>query len=273
MGIVQLGLEEIYEGRRVWEYFDREPDNPREILDELEDPNDNNEDDEPTQQEDELDATSNLGGTNVKFDIDPVTKLPRYKVMSNMKPKEKQMFKFHHDLIDELDGLLVSLGPQVEYLTIYTKHKRHGQIFRGTPYFLGKPWMDWVMINWAGDHISPGQIWCFVDLRNIPTGLTWDPAIYAICESATRNTDREENKLSRLFVPYTKDVYVNNNQITQRFYMVDVDTFHSATCLIPDIGNIDDTALLRLKPKEDWAEDFVEWLNKAYKRNVTTVGE
>ena len=171
-----------------------------------------------------------------------------------------------------LADILERLGPDVNELTIYTYHKRHDQIFRGTPYFMGKPWMDWVNVTWedanGNPYELPCQIWCFLDLRDIPEGLEWEPGIYAVCETASRNRNREETALSRLFQPYKKDIHEDGNYVARVFHMVDVEAFASPACLIPDIGNLDDTALLRLKPRREWAEMFVEWLNKPAKRTV-----
>ena len=263
--IILFALEEIQEGRNLWAYFNKAADEPREVTTTTDE-----EDDLDDNQQEELEPNVTLGGTRVEFVLDGVGKVPKYTVKSKMKDKKK--FVFHQDLVLTLADILERLGPDVNELTIYTYHKRHDQIFRGTPYFMGKPWMDWVNVTWedanGNPYELPCQIWCFLDLRDIPEGLEWEPGIYAVCETASRNRNREETALSRLFEPYKKDIHEDGNYVARVFHVVDVEAFASPACLIPDIGNLDDTALLRLKPRREWAEMFVEWLNKPAKRTV-----
>ena len=122
--------------------------------------------------------------------------------------------------------------------------------------------------KWQHLYVLPGHIACFIDLSNIPDNLQYNPGIYALVESASHNRDRQENSLSRLFEPFSKDVTIIGNDIRRKYYLVDVNSFESPACLIPDIGNIDDTALLRLKPKQKWVDMFVDWLNRPAKRQV-----
>jgi hypothetical protein len=118
------------------------------------------------------------------------------------------------------------------------------------------------MIDWGDDLIMPAQIWCFVDLRNIPLGLYHQPGIYAVVESTEKNEDNKETKWGELFVPYIKetDGLDDNNNPKRKFYFVDVEAFHSPACLIPDLGNEDKAAFLHLLPKSEWSNQFSAWL-------------
>ena len=54
-------------------------------------------------------------------------------------------------------------------LSIRTKHKRNGQIFRGHPKFRQNGlWNDWVLVDWGASGCCPAEIWCFLDLRELP---------------------------------------------------------------------------------------------------------
>ena len=131
---------------------------------------------------------------------------------------------------------------------------------------LGKPWRDWVMIDWGNNIILPGQIWIFVDFRDVPQNLLYEPGIYAVIESSDHNEDEEENDLCELFVPYIKetDGIDEEGNIKRKFYLVDVESFHEPTVVIPDIGNENPAAMLRLRPKYEWSDQFVTWLGSEH---------
>ena len=138
--------------------------------------------------------------------------------------------------------------------------------------YLGKAWYDWVMIDWGKDYILPGQIWCFVDLRNIPKGLAHECGIYAVIESADANTDEEEIDHCSLFVPYIKEIDVSaveNGIAKRKFYLVPVDAFYSPAVLIPDLGNENKNAYLSLVPRTEWSDQFVGWLGTEHTKEFT----
>ena len=188
--------------------------------------------------------------------------------------KQRKNFKYNGEFVEALASIVENeLKPSfgISELTIYTEHKRQGQIFRSSPYFLGKPWRDWVMVNWDGGLTLPAQIWGFIDLTTIPSVEgEREPGVYAIVESCTPVKTPSEANLSRLFVPYKKDIEEKDGKVTRKFWLVDTEAFHSSTTVIPDIGNIDDTAFLRLKSKDEWAEGFSDWLRTQPKRRNFT---
>lgn len=126
------------------------------------------------------------------------------------------------------------------------------------------------MIDWGEDSLLPGQIWCFVDLREIPDGLSYEPGIYAVIESAEPNMAQEEENLGHLFVPFIKETITDNDGNVQRkFYLVDVESFAAPACLIPDIGNDTPGAFLRLVPRSEWSDQFIAWLHVEHTREFT----
>ena len=117
------------------------------------------------------------------------------------------------------------------------------------------------MVDWGKDiGLLPAHLWCFVDLRNIPAKACYDPGIYAIIESSVEEVIQEENppeeKQPSLFVPFSKET----DGTDRKFYMIDTESFHSPTVMIPDLGNDDKNAFLRLVPRREWSNQFVEWL-------------
>jgi hypothetical protein len=193
-----------------------------------------------------------------------------YKVVSRSKEKHKMFFE--QDLQDFLCNVYDALDDDIRSMRIFQKYKRQGQIFRASARKLGKPWRDWVMVDWGVDGILPAQLWCFLDLRKLTRnhviqGMPISAGIYAIAESASPNEDEEEINLSSLFIPYLKERTVNvDGSFGRKFYLVDVNSFYSNACVIPDIGNDDAAAFLRLVPKTEWADQFSAWLRSPHTR-------
>ena len=57
-----------------------------------------------------------------------------------------------------------------------------------------------------------------------------------------------------------------NGKIKRKFYLVDVEAFHGPTIVIPDLGNENPAALLRLVPRSEWSDQFVTWLGSEHTR-------
>ena len=188
-----------------------------------------------------------------------------YTVQSRMLEVEK--FILEPELCVYLADIVGQLGNGVETLSLFTEHKRSGQIFRGSPWFLGKSWRDWVVVDWGESVFLPGQIWIFVDLREIPEGLIYEPGIYAVMESSIKRTAQTETSLSQMFVPYFKETLPKKEgNVQRRFYFVEVESFHATTCMIPDFGNPSDRAYLQVTPRSEWASQFSEWLKSEHER-------
>ncbi len=280
MMAMEVGMMEIEFGRKVWQYFDRKADPVETLPVEIDDDNEENNNQYDPLTGELLYAApttkgkngSKLTGTKVEFWLDEQEN-PHYKVKSRM--NDRKRFKYHADFVDALKGVVLGELWNLFHMNgfdMYTEYKRKGHIFRASPYYMGKPWMDWAIIDWDDGKLLPGQIWGFIDFTELPDNEHRPPGIYAMVESCTQVKTPKEANQSRLFVPYKKDITVNEDNITRKFWLADVDSIHSPTVLIPDIGNEDDTALLRLKPREEWAEDFSKWLKTApKKRNFPTV--
>ena len=120
----------------------------------------------------------------------------------------------------------------------------------------------------------------FVDFRELTDeeeeSFGWPRAIYAIVESATPSEKKTEIDMSELLIPYVKEM--GNGvwddprdphqvpilgQRKRKFHMVDCDSIVDPTVLIPDIGNKDPAAYLRLRSKDEWADMFEEWLESS----------
>lgn len=257
MNIIDVAMDEIETGNKVWEYHDKMIDDNTEEIKE--------EEDDSTYVVDAVNT-----GVRVEYFYVAETNSYSYKVYSRSQDKEK--FQLCREIQFFLQQIMNVLGDAVEKLSLFTEHKRFDQIFRGSPRYLGKPWRDWAMVNWGNNNNLPGQIWIFVDLQDIPDNLAYPPGIYAVIESANPNDNEEEIGMSELFVPYTKEMRQLNDPVNnplnfkRKFYLVDVESFAAPAIVIPDIGNDNPAALLQLLPKEEWADQFVTWLSQEHTR-------
>ena len=152
-------------------------------------------------------------------------------------------------------------------------HDEHGNLFRGDPDFMGRPWRDWVWIDWGDDGVLPNKIWGFVDLRLLPKendlrcgGLHGIyPTFYAIVESADVVKKKNVANRSELFVPILKSVGTNRQGDVNslEFYLADTHAFDGKAVVIPDVGGPPNGYFL-LRPRGKWREDFVRWLERKY---------
>ena len=123
------------------------------------------------------------------------------------------------------------------------------------------------MIDWGNALVLPGQLWIFVDLSQIPASLCYERGIYAVVESSNPVTTPAEVDLSQIFQPYLKETAgAINGTFQRRFYLVDVESFYAPCCMVPDHGNPDPRAYLRLTPKKEWATQFADWLATEHAR-------
>lgn len=129
------------------------------------------------------------------------------------------------------------------------------------------------MLQWQeGDF--PAQIWCFLDLTQLPTGITVevdenstaDKGVYAVVESTVYV--EEDSPLSDIFTPLRleSEALTKDGDVAQRrFYLVDVEVFKDPLCVIPNVGTKDE--YLMMKPRAKWSDDFISWLEMPHKHD------
>jgi hypothetical protein len=159
--------------------------------------------------------------------------------------------------------------PHVPNLVVYSTIRRNGVLYRGTPWYDGGIWRDWVIVNWGEHGQLPNKIWGFVNLSAIPPDNDLNcgglhpipPAVYAIVESA--EPDRSKSVAnSEIFIPLLLEVgQMRHNRVTKlQFYLADVEAFSEPVVVIPDIGGAANR-YLQLKNRNTWREDFAAWLD------------
>jgi hypothetical protein len=282
---LDIGLCDI-EGKKIWEYFSVDKTNA-----------DKDSDDSSicttSSEGDKAEDKCMLTGVQVLVWFEKNTHRAMYRINSRMKDKDR--FQFDRCLVHYLCALLARIN-SLDTLVIYTEHQRYGQTFRASPYFMGKSWRDWAMIEWIYDTedsssdaesknsaeddnyrrvVLPFHFSCFVDLRDVDPDLdNISPGMYAIGEyaepRAINNTNREELEMSSMFTSYTKKIKGRypNNEIRRDLMMVDCDTIKDTALLIPDIDHNNVGEFLHVLPRNEWAGQFERWLETPHNPNA-----
>lgn len=190
------------------------------------------------------------------------------------------------DFLFSLQMHLSLLPCGVKTLCIRTLHKRNGQLFRGHPNYNKRgQWNDWCMVDWgAGYGQLPAEIWCFVDLSMLDPNFSTEFAgchiqkgVFAVVESARYDLlpNGQPNTKSELFLPLFKEVSEldNDGDIAHRkFYLADVEAIVDCACVVPDIGR-NKLRYLEVKPKKEWADLFIEWLERPHTHDAAMMRE
>ena len=233
------------------------------------------------------------GGTRIKIFEDPnMNNEPSFDILGRSQNKAKtnwsrQVVRF----LNDLQNLVIDYIPQ-PFLPVFTEHKRGDHIFRGTPNHRGDgPWKDWALIDWGpGYGVLPSHIWCFVDLIGLPSGrnaieyggIKLDDGVHAVVEIATyleEDDAKYDDLQSELFVPLLLEVEGVNaeGKVTGRkFYLSPVDAITGPCIVIPDIGGrVEGTsnAMFQVKPRREWAKEFVTWLKQPNREDVIMESE
>ena len=283
--ILDFAMEEL-EGRTMWEYFVEcdYPDAygfwPSDDDDSVEmEADDVQMDEDPVEQ-----APAWTGGTRIKVFVDEDTDEIAWDFLgSKMEKLTKVAWDF--DVTEYLHNLQELVSDWIPRLDICTEHKRNGQIFRSHPAYRGRTkWNDWVLVDWGVNGQAAGEIWAFVDLRELPAGVQVDvgpysvqAGVYAVIESADIIDEQDAHLLgtyaakhgsSSIFTPIIKECaeIADNGSIAKRqFYLADVEAFVEPICVIPDVGIDVKRKYFQVLPRKRWAEQFAAWLNATHK--------
>jgi hypothetical protein len=255
--VIDLAIEEI-NGRPLWEYFDgyfedKEEDTPV----------------APPKKD-----VIWTGGARITVEMDDDNEL-QYFIHSRMKAADSVVWD--DDVVQFVYGLQDLVSNWIPEVTVLTEHKRSGHIFRANPNFRseGTAWRDWVKIDWGEEYGHlPAEIWGFVVLDSLPDvgnseeelnygGIQLRNGTYAIVESSFVSKNQSERSMSDIFIPFHKEVgsISKNGVVTSRkFYLADVEAFVSPICVVPDIGAKPGNKYLQVKPRSEWVEEFIAWI-------------
>ena len=152
----------------------------------------------------------------------------------------------------------------------FTAHKRKGYIFRAHPsYRSGPSWHDWAVFKWISGEETlyiPGEIQCFVDLREIATGpqvvgvnektgkeiveeTPYEPGIYAVINSLVGPT---KSKVTNSLLSHGQRELDENDEM--KCSVANVEAIHDTTYCFPHFGYDHDVWVYELKHREKWHE-------------------
>lgn len=208
--VIDYAMEEVRDGRLVWEYFDGELWEEHDDMEEsgsdlsgsrmdealteemdkldvsLEEGEDTDSEEEEPNSEEGDDSNSaavgsethaslliRTGGTRLHvFEDEERDGKPSFEVLGRSKFIDKT--KLDYEALHFLNELQNLMRERVEdaYLPVLTEHRRGETVFRGHPnYRGGGPWKDWALVDWGGGWgVLPSHIWCFVQVGGMPTG-------------------------------------------------------------------------------------------------------
>ena len=221
------------------------------------------------------------GGTRIRVYEDHKKDYePCFEMMTRSKRMQKETIMKLDILtfLNDLQNLTLKYLPGHQ-LSIKTEHKRNGVMFRGHPKFRGDgPWRDWATIDWGKTEGKlPCHIWCFVELRNMPTGeetleyggIDLQDGVFAVVEVAKYNKESEDTRdqCTDLFTPLKLIMKDSEQEIAERkFYLAETEAIVGTSIVVPDVGGARN-AFLEVKPREQWAKQFLRWLRKPHKED------
>lgn len=193
----------------------------------------------------------------------------KYTIEVKSKMRRKKRFQFKATVAKELHLIHHRYSHVINPLPIYTELKvEDGEMYRGSPYYHGKPWNDWSWFDIDND-VRPAQIQCYIDLRQLPPSEdpSMPPGIYALAEPASWVDDPNEQHGSQLFVPYRKDrCQSRDDGEINTLRVLNVNSMRGSTVLIPDLDHEDKSAYLQMIPMSEWADSFEDWLNTPHEQ-------
>ena len=129
-------------------------------------------------------------------------------------------------------------------------------------------------MDWGEEGKLPCHIWCFVTLKGMPIrkqklqygGITLTDGVFAVVEASTYDEDIVKTGRSDLFVPLLVDVQgidADGDVTGRNFYLADVESIVGPCVVVPDVGG-PTNAYFQVKPRRDWAKEFVTWLEQPH---------
>jgi hypothetical protein len=182
---------------------------------------------------------------------------------------DESTLRLIHDCLHAVSEFLPSINVHTELRVYDPDCDKSRQLFRASPYNEGMPWNDWGMFDLSTpenpnfrDYV-PAQIKCFIDLTMLPDGNgVYEPGMYAVIEEAHRNPEPEEQFICDLWEPFIKlphyEQELTNTHCAPT--LVHLKTLRAPCIVVPDLGNKNPRAYLRMLPRREWAEHFDDWL-------------
>jgi hypothetical protein len=219
-------------------------------------------------------------GVQSKFSVHPLTEELLCHVRSEMKGKEKfeydaSTLQMIHTCFYKVSHLVSSLCVHTELVVYDPDCKNNRQVFRASPYKEGMPWNDWGMFDLSKpdtpnhrDYV-PAQMKCFIDLTKLPADNdVYEPGMYCILEEAYYSPEPDEQFICKLWEPFIKKPHHELELSQEHCYsnIVNLNRLRAPCVVVPDLGNANPRAYLRMLPRREWADQFDDWLGLPHTR-------
>ena len=289
-------MQEIEFGRQVWTYFDAatvtiDAKTGKKVRHEVDSEGSSSTDRDAMEtnslgtshQSDSSEMQIRTWGTTIQvFENEEDDMKPAFQFVTSSRTMEN--CSWNTDLITFLNDLQNLVNPYImeRFLPIKTDHQRGKTIFRGHPNYRGHPWKDWVLVDWGtGYGTLPSHIWCFVTLKNMPTGretlqyggIKLTDGVYAVVETA--NYAKNQDGATDLFTPLELDVEgIDADGVVtgRRFYLANTEAFVGTCCVVPDIGG-KSNCYYQVKARAEWTNLFITWLKAPHDQDVMELSE
>ena len=211
-----------------------------------------------------------LTGVLAKFRYDVQNDACVYDLQTQMKHRKK--FTFSPHVQETISEILFDCDQDLACVRVHSELVMPcGQTYRAASHYYGKPWFDWALFRYAdgnddeGIGILPAHIRAFVDLRDlpIPNCSQYKDTIYIIAEPVKLNPDPvERDHPSRIFKPYIKQQFTPSGcqKKVNRLHIYPIDKLVGPVCVIPDLDNESNGAVLRVLSPSKWADELRKWI-------------
>lgn len=202
------------------------------------------------------------------------------RVQSRSADKDKVRYEAHvlyylEEMARELSGLEDASIPNNTTINLFTTLKvqspsgEGSQIYYANPMDGGRPNYNWAQFQINGAFCI-GQMKAFIDFRELPSenNLHFPPGVYILVEPATRSSIAEEQRLSELFEPWVKTPCTVGGfgETHNDMLAVHIDQLRLPSVVVPDLGNANKRAYLRMVPRWQWPLMFEDWLEQPHRR-------
>jgi hypothetical protein len=166
-------------------------------------------------------------------------------------------------------------------IRFFTQHNRHGNIFRGNPnYKDDESWYDWVYVDWGQSNV-PAKIMLFLQIEKCDFtkrfqfgyGKIESPGSYVIGHTFAFNNVVRAHGISKLcdygsILTYELPNRTHNPQL----WVFNVESIADPCTAVPyniDANPVEELEWIILKPKRNWYDIFVRYMNESVQDNAT----
>ena len=224
-----------------------------------------------------------VGG--VKWTVSKEKHTGKVKTINHSCAKAKQDSKLDPHTLEAVGELLEYCSDYLDKLFVHEEVRVYhesednkSQIYRASPSYLGRPWYDWAIFDLSEaetpnlqTHV-PCRIKCIVDLTSLPMdsqeGIGRAPGLCLIAEPTKPNDDPQEKYRSEFWSAWVTEpsTAVGAASTKSKLEVIPISKLLGPTTVVPDLGNSNKRAHLKLLRPKHWGTLFASWLNDPHER-------